>query len=162
MNDTGRPSRLAKAGKIIWSILFVLYLALLVYLTMYSRYYGRGYDHRSMNFVPLRTITQYLNANINRNIIVTNLLGNIAAFMPMGFLLPLVSKKFNGFFKTVLLSAGFSFVIETVQYILAVGAADIDDLILNTAGAIIGFLIFLLFRLVFNLASYKDNKHNRT
>jgi glycopeptide antibiotics resistance protein len=102
-----------------------------------------------MNLVPLRTILQYLNANINRDIIITNLLGNVVAFMPMGFLLPLVSKKYSGFFKTVLLSAGLSLMIEALQYVLAVGATDIDDLFLNTLGGMLGYLIFLVCRKVY-------------
>lgn len=155
LQSAAGASKLAKAGKIIWSILFLLYLLLLLFLTMYSRFYGRGHIHRSMNLIPLKTILQYLNANINRNIIVTNLLGNVVAFMPMGFLLPLVSKKFSGFFRAVLLTAGFSLLIETAQYILGVGAADIDDLILNTAGGLLGFLIFLACRMAYNLATRK-------
>ncbi len=155
MKSAASTSRLAKTARICWTILFILYLLLLLYLTMYSRYYGRDYIRRSMNLVPLKTILQYLNANINRNIIVTNLLGNVIAFMPMGFLLPLVSIKLSGFFRAALASAAASLWIETAQYIIGVGAADIDDLILNTAGGILGFLIFLAFRTFYSFTNRK-------
>ncbi len=155
MKSAVSTSKFAKAFKICCTILFILYILLLLFLTMYSRYYGRGYVHRSMNLVPMKTILQYLNANINRNIIVTNLLGNVAAFMPMGFLLPLVSKKLSGFLRVVLVTAAASLLIETAQYIIGVGAADIDDLILNTAGGILGFLLYLACRMVYNSALRK-------
>lgn len=152
-------SRLAKAVKICWIILFILYLLLLLFLTMYSRHYGRGYVRRSMNLVLLRTILQYLNAKINRNIIVTNLLGNIVAFMPMGFLLPLLSKKLSGFFRSVLATAGASLLIEAAQYIAGVGAADIDDIILNTLGGVLGFLVFLVCRSLYDRVAAARQKH---
>lgn len=152
-------SKLVMAFKICCIILFILYLLLLLYLTMYSRHYGRGYVRRSMNLIPLRTILQYINANINRDIIVTNLLGNVVAFMPMGFLLPLVFKRLSGFFRAVLTTAGASLVIEIAQYVTGVGAADIDDIILNTLGGVLGFLIFLVCRSLCKLAT-RSNNHN--
>jgi glycopeptide antibiotics resistance protein len=112
-----------------------------------------------MNLIPLRTILQYINANINRDIIVTNLLGNVVAFMPMGFLLPLVFKRLSGFFRAVLTTAGASLVIEIAQYVTGVGAADIDDIILNTLGGVLGFLIFLVCRSLYKLATRRNN-HN--
>jgi glycopeptide antibiotics resistance protein len=147
--------KMAKAFKICCIVLFILYVLLLLYLTMYSRYYGRGYIRRSMNLVPFETIMRYLNANINRNIIVTNLLGNIAAFMPMGFFLPLVSKRLSGLIRTAAACAGASLLIEIAQYITGVGAADIDDIILNSLGGILGYFIFLICRGLYKLAVRK-------
>jgi glycopeptide antibiotics resistance protein len=135
--------------RIIAATLFLLYLSYLVYLTFFSHRYGRGYVHRSINLHPFRTIAEYAVASYNRNIIVTNLFGNIAAFAPLGFLLPLIGgRKAAGVFKIVLAAAGVSVAVETFQYLLGVGAADIDDVILNTVGGILGYLALkLLYRL---------------
>ena len=65
-------------------------------------------------------------------------------FVPLGFLLPVVFKNFRSTFKTTLLVFLFSFSIEVIQYFIG-RSADIDDLILNTLGGIIGYGIFILF-----------------
>ncbi len=135
--------------RIIAAILFLLYLSYLIYLTFFSHRYGRGYIHRSINLHPFRTIAEYAAASYNRSIIVTNLFGNIAAFVPLGFLLPLIGgRKPIGVFKAALAAAGVSIAVESLQYLFGVGAADIDDVILNTAGGILGYLALkLLYRL---------------
>jgi len=135
--------------RLIPVILLIMYLSLLVYLTLFSHGYMRGSFRRSVTLVPFGTIFLYLDANINNNIIVTNLLGNIAAFMPLGFLLPLARRKTGRFGRIAFASLGVSLVIEIMQYIMAVGAADIDDLVLNTAGGMLGFLTLKMCRLAF-------------
>lgn len=130
--------------KIILIILFVMYLSCLFFLTFFSRIYGRGYFHRSMNLIPFKTIHQYMTANYNSNIVMNNLLGNIAAFVPMGFLLPLVRNKSAGLLRTLLFAAGVSLMIEITQYIFGVGSTDIDDLFLNLDGGLLGYAFYKL------------------
>jgi len=65
-------------------------------------------------------------------------LQNIAFFIPFGILLP-VEKWWVVFIAAV----SFSTVIEIVQYIGGYGLAELDDVICNTLGAMIGFWIFL-------------------
>jgi len=79
-----------KPMKLIVTALFVAYVLLLVYLTFFSQYYGRGIAQRSINIIPLKTIIEFLTSGYNMSSIITNLLGNIIAFMPMGFLLSIV------------------------------------------------------------------------
>jgi glycopeptide antibiotics resistance protein len=132
---------MSKPIKLIFSTLFVLYALLLAYLTFFSQYYGRGIAQRSINIIPLRTIIEFLTSGYNMNSIITNLVGNIIAFMPMGFLLPIVFKNLRTFFKvcTAVLSA--TILIEIAQYLVGVGASDIDDVILNVIGGVIGYWI---------------------
>lgn len=72
-----------------------------------------------------------------------NIVGNVVCFMPFGFLLPTISKSkivknvVGVFFCTVL----FTTAIETIQLVTKVGAFDIDDIILNTIGGILGYLV---------------------
>lgn len=72
---------------------------------------------------------------------------NIILFVPFGFLFPTIFRDFFKRFKvsevsTVFIGCIFSLAIETMQYITGRGLADIDDLINNTLGAILGYLIY--------------------
>lgn len=129
--------------KIIWTVAFALYLSYLLYLTFFSHIFGRGQFHRSLNLVPFRTINQYLYIHYY-GFAMINLVGNIAAFVPMGFLLPLITKKKVGIGKTFLFAGGISLMIEITQYTFGVGIADIDDLILNLGGAFLGYGFYKL------------------
>lgn len=133
-----------KAGtykRIIVIALFLLYLSCLFYLTFFSQLYGRGYFHRSMNLIPLETIRMFIASGHIRGILV-NVFGNIAAFVPMGLLLPVAFKKSARLYRTLITTLGVSLMIEIVQYTFGVGAADVDDLMLNLAGGLTGYLVF--------------------
>lgn len=90
------------------------------------------------NFVPFRTIKMYIDYAHKLNS-VENLAGNLFVFVPLGFLLPLISedmKKFSEMFINV-----FTFVlgIEVFQLFSAFGAFDVDDILLNCLGAVMGY-----------------------
>lgn len=68
-------------------------------------------------------------------------------FAPLGFLVPLLWKKFRRFWKVALLGAGVSLSIETLQLLLPRGT-DVDDVWLNTLGAMLGYLVWLIVRRV--------------
>jgi glycopeptide antibiotics resistance protein len=131
--------------KVVYTFLFIGYLLLLAYLTFFSQYYGREQVHQSVNLIPFRTIIEFLTSEYNLRSIVTNIAGNIIAFMPMGFFLPLVFKKLEVFSKSIIVALLATLAIEFAQYILKVGTSDVDDVVLNILGAIIGFWIFRLF-----------------
>lgn len=96
------------------------------------------------NFIPFETILRYINYSqyFNLDLIVVNLLGNLLIFTPMGFLLPLLSKRFRKAWVIICIGFFSSLAVETVQFIFTVGSADIDDLILNTLGAWFGYLAY--------------------
>ena len=71
-----------------------------------------------------------------------NVIGNTAMFIPSGIVLPIVYKNLNRFWKVFLAGAGISLCIETIQLPFSVRATDIDDLILNTVGVIVGYGIY--------------------
>ena len=75
-----------------------------------------------------------------------NLIGNCAMFIPTGIIVPLLYPKRKSFKKAVLTGFLISFTIEIIQLPFAVRCSDVDDLILNTAGCIIGYGIFALCR----------------
>lgn len=98
------------------------------------------------NFMPFETIMRYIHYSqyFNMNLIVVNLLGNLLIFTPMGFLLPMLSKRFRRGWRILLIGFFSSLAVETVQFIFTVGSADIDDLILNTAGEGMGYIAYKL------------------
>lgn len=71
-----------------------------------------------------------------------NLYGNTIAFIPFGMLLRWARNKNTTFVQALLYSLGFTLAIETVQYITKLGVFDIDDIIMNTLGGVIGYCIY--------------------
>ena len=70
---------------------------------------------------------------------------NILIFVPFGIYGGMLARERAG--GTVILAgAGFSLFLETLQYLLAMGASDITDVINNTLGAVIGVLLWKAFR----------------
>lgn len=66
--------------------------------------------------------------------------------MPLGYLLPMLFKKMDKASKVILFSVCLSISFECIQYFSYLGSADIDDLILNTLGAISGYYIYCLLK----------------
>lgn len=108
--------------------------------------------HTRGNLVPFHEIQSYLHAiqQHGSGHSLVNFAGNIVAFMPFGFLLPLLfAKKASGMGKVVLLSLLLSLLLETTQLAMSCGAFDVDDLLLNTSGGFFGYVIYRLVRLAF-------------
>jgi glycopeptide antibiotics resistance protein len=98
-----------------------------------------------VSMVPLRTIRNYLRAyelgNISRELLVLNLGGNLAAFAPMGFFLPSLYRAQRNPI-VFALTVGVSIAaVEFVQAMIGCGSADIDDFILNFAGAAVLWIL---------------------
>ena len=75
-----------------------------------------------------------------------NVFGNVIGFMPCGFFLPVISRRSRKWYNTFLLSFLLSLTIETIQLVFKVGSFDVDDLLLNTIGGVLGFLAYRLLR----------------
>ncbi len=79
-------------------------------------------------------------------LILKNVLGNVILFIPMGVLFPLLFFKVRFFLLTLLLGFVLSLFIETAQYLFAARIFDIDDILLNVTGALIGHVLFSMVR----------------
>jgi len=93
-----------------------------------------------MNLVPFVNLTDYE----TRSSMLLNLIGNTAMFIPTGILTPLIYNR--KFFGTMLTGFLISLTIEIIQLPFAVRASDVDDLILNTLGCLIGYILYALMR----------------
>lgn len=134
-----------KRQKLGW-VLFLLYLALLSYLMFFSEDFGRtnpdrGYAYNLSPFKEIRRFIIYYET-LGIKAVVMNLAGNVAAFMPFGFFMPVVSRRSRGPVRIILLGFGFSLMLETIQLVFKVGSFDVDDLMLNTLGAAAGFFCY--------------------
>lgn len=137
----------------IVKILFIVYCIVLIYLLfLYGFRRENQFDikifskeHFEMpNIVPFRTILTFIerlfNHTINTNIVLNNLLGNLLMFVPMGMALPvLFENKFDKLWKVIAFVVVLVIIIEIIQFVTFTGSADIDDLILNTIGSMIGY-----------------------
>lgn len=132
-----------------WSA-FILYIAALVYFVFFAEMFGRAHVPKNYryNLVPLKEIKRFIiyYEQLGRTTVLLNLLGNVAAFMPFGFFLPLVTAHRTKFFKVFLSSFALSLAIELIQLVSRVGSCDVDDLILNTLGGVLGYWCFCIYK----------------
>ena len=135
-----------KGIKISGVCLFLLYLTGLVYFLFFAEEYGRSAAVVGYNTRPFREILRYLRywKILGLRTVILNLAGNVIGFLPFGFIVPVMHKKMESFWKVSLLGFLFSLCVETIQLITKVGCFDVDDLILNTLGAMIGCGAFLI------------------
>jgi glycopeptide antibiotics resistance protein len=133
-----------RAVKLLGLCLFGIYLAALIYLLFFAEEYGRSADQYSYNVQPFREIRRYLRYYeiLGWSNVLLNLAGNVIGFMPFGMLLPVFWKNARGLFRVALLSFEVSALVEFSQLMFRVGCFDVDDMILNTLGGCLGYLLF--------------------
>jgi len=112
------------------------------------------------NFNLFKTIRMYIDYSYMLNSF-ENIVGNIVVFVPFGFLLPYVLLKGKNFL--VMLSNAFIFVlgIEIFQLFSAFGAFDVDDILLNCFGAVLGYMAYHGFETAKIWHRNKKKKHEK-
>ncbi len=118
------------------------YILLFKYVAPWELFSNERVFYRSLNLIPFATILSYWNQG-GANSVDVNLWGNIILFIPLGIYLPLFSGN-KKIFKTIGWIGLISLAVELAQYVLAIGAGDIDDIILNILGGMIGILLYRL------------------
>ncbi len=100
------------------------------------------YDWASgVNLIPLASIRLFLNHPVP-GVAFDNLVGNVAMFVPLGMLLPLLFSRVRTWADVLWRAAVVSAAIELVQFVTGARATDVDDVILNSLGALIGFGLY--------------------
>jgi glycopeptide antibiotics resistance protein len=134
--------------------LFVAYIGSVVAVTIVPATISGFNDPDAMrlNVVPIiNTIKNYIDSlsevsGFETRAAIENIAGNLMLFIPMGIFGPLLFKNIDSLKKVIVICIGCSFSIETIQYFSrAFGTfrtADIDDIILNTIGGILGWVIY--------------------
>lgn len=134
---------------ILWGgrVLFFIYLMGLCYFLFFAENYGRtfGQNIYRYNLVPFREISRFWKYRRILGIYsFLNLAGNVLIFMPAGFFIPILWKKKRSFLFTLCITFEMSLLVEALQLIFRVGSFDVDDLILNTLGGILGYLLLTI------------------
>ena len=137
-------------GQILLRLGFLLYAGAMLWLLFGQRLGSGIYEQQlasSINLTPLATIEMYLqmlhssSAYLVRHAFI-NLVGNVVMFIPLGFFQPYLARTLRAFWKTLFCTFCLIILIEAVQYFTLLGTCDIDDLILNLAGAAAGYGIW--------------------
>jgi len=131
--------------RILGKILFVLYIIFVFYFLLISEIYGRTgeMENYHYNLVLFKEIKRFWNYRKQLGMFATaaNLFGNILIFLPFGFFMPMAS-EYRNFLGTTVYSLSLSLVIELTQLFMKVGSFDVDDLLLNTIGGMLGYIAF--------------------
>ena len=141
-----RIAYLIKGGKKICihrellSLIFVIYILCLYHVVTFQ-----DVNYGTNNFVPFREIFRY---SIGSAKFIKNIVGNILLFIPFGFFSSYYLKN-KKMLTTLILTLITSSTIEIVQYYIG-RVFDIDDIILNVLGGIVGFLLYIGFDAIKN------------
>lgn len=156
-----------KRARTVGKILFVLYVVFIVWFLIFSDWYGRAgelneYHYNLELFKEIKRFWNY-REQLGYFVMLENLLGNVIIFVPFGFFLPMAS-RYQSFFSTLYASFGFSLCVEVFQFVTRVGSFDVDDLLLNTIGGVMGHIIYLICESVGRKNDYKKKKkrHRRS
>ena len=97
-----------------------------------------GYRYNLKLFAEIRRGLEHVET-VGYRYVLVNIAGNIVAFVPFGFLLPLVSERKIHTGKAFYYSFLLSLCVESIQLVSRTGAFDVDDLLLNTVGGVLGY-----------------------
>lgn len=123
--------------------LFLTYLLAILYITLFSRWGVHNTSVKTGLFTDLGESIHHLGLNI-------------ALFLPFGFLLPAVAPKKKNGVSCVLTGMMLSTFIETIQMILQIGECDIKDIVGNTMGTVLGYLVYCLAMRRYRNESFDD------
>jgi len=129
----------------VTATLLIVYLIALYWILILKLGVRFSYmEKRSVNLVPF-TDPLFANGKID----ISEIILNVVIFVPLGIYAGVLFKRWN-FAKKLFIFFLVSLIVEALQFILAVGAFDITDIITNTSGGIIGLLIFKAIEKVFD------------
>jgi len=125
-------------------------LTLTGYFILFREIAAHGWWHRVLlrvqtkeriNLHPFLMFKQFRLAS-------TQVIGNLVMLLPLAIYIPLLFPGLSGFFRVFIICLCASISIELMQLITSVRSTDIDDVILNTSGAVIGYVLYKFLRLL--------------
>lgn len=123
-------------------VLFVLYLTGVGYITLFSR--ETGSNGGIIQMVPFASLTERRTAHVD---MLNHMMLNVALFVMMGILFPaILPEKLSKWSYVLGIGLMGTILIETMQLIFRLGQFDIDDIIANTLGALLGYLFYGVYR----------------
>ena len=126
------------AKTVLWGLL-LLWLMMLLRITVFRSDFGQHplFRDGQILWVPFVSLYRILRNSLSYFLYL--FVGNLIWFVPLGFLLPVLT-GLRG--KVLLVGLGLSLVIEVSQFVFGTGVTEVEDLILNTLGTGIGYGIY--------------------
>lgn len=140
-------------------ILSIAYIALLLKIIVFKYPSGMVFRIAEGNFVPFKTILMYLNGYPTWIVAKNNLIGNIAPFVPLGLFLPFLSKHSLRFRTVTGIALAVGVAIEITQLLFRTGVFDVDDIILNALGIVVGYGVYIFITTIFRNLRSIPNTH---
>jgi len=124
-------------------VFFAIYVVILLYFLFFSRIGLRGVELFTINLIPFSTIAEQIPqlATNFRSMAFMNLVVNIFLLAPLGLYLPILLRKKKIIIYLCVIFI-ISFLVEIIQFVFDLGAADIDDIILNSFGGFLGLMSY--------------------
>lgn len=132
-------------ARIVTGLLLSVWLAGGLLLTLSPVYPAPG-QVVEPNFIPLRTIGIYL-GNLDSGFWLRNLVGNLLLLLPVGLVGPIVLPWMGRWVRVLAVALALSVAIELAQLWVPDRSADVDDLLLNVVGALLGYALLSALRL---------------
>ena len=131
-------------------LLFILYMIFALYILLLSESFGRtvtdSYRYNLHPFMEIKRFYDLLGTGCHKQAVL-NLFGNIICFAPFGLYLAVEMKKKKALIlRVTFLTFLFSLCVETVQLYFKIGIFDVDDLMLNTLGGMVGGVLYKILR----------------
>lgn len=124
--------------RILYRGLLALYLVMLIWLVLFKFSFDIfsvfDYHHRSLNLIPF-AVPSMVNGSFR------DMIDNVIIFIPFGLLLSVNFKNIRFLTKLAFIML-FSISVECIQFIFAIGATDITDLLTNTIGGLLGLALY--------------------
>ena len=130
--------------KLLWAV-FVLYILILLRITVFRSDFGTHplFRDGQILWVPFVSLIRILKNSLSYFIYL--FVGNLIWFVPFSFLFPVLVKRGK---QVILYGLLLSLLIEICQFIFGTGVTEVEDLILNTAGTAIGYVVYILFQMI--------------
>ena len=135
-----------KNKKVVWWAIAVLYLAVLLKITVFRADFLKYelFSNGTIQYIPLLNFLNILRDGRYLYFIYL-FAGNIVWFIPFGFGLAVMTGQSGSALKIMLFGLLLSLIIEFLQFMFGTGISETDDLILNTFGALLGYLLYRLY-----------------
>lgn len=139
----------------LWFALFVSFSIGLAWLVFQpgnaNAVYGSGFaalgkrlaEGNAINIKPFRTIGGFVRNGLGTGFYI-NIVANVFMFLPLGFLLPFLWSRWRRFYRMLGMSLLIPVVIEFIQLFIG-RSVDVDDIILNAIGILLGYVFYVIF-----------------
>ncbi|MDQ2753753.1 MAG: VanZ family protein, partial [Bacteroidota bacterium] len=141
------------------SIIFgLLYVTILFYALFFKTIHFRAGMSR-VNLVPFKTIVPYITeiADKNSGPAIMNIGANIFLFIPFGFYIEVLLRKRKMKIKIMIIIL-IPIIIELIQFVFSLGICDLDDVILNAIGSLLGILVLKVVEKLYCIVKKDDTE----